>query len=40
MSSGHECAIGSILEGIMQYVKSFEKFVDIWKTLGRYILVK
>jgi hypothetical protein len=28
MSSGHECAIGSILEGIVQYVKSFERFID------------
>ncbi len=34
MSSGHECAIGSILEGIMQYVKFFERFSDKWKNIG------
>ncbi len=34
MLSGHECAIGSIFEGIVQYVKSFERFIDIRKNSG------
>jgi len=33
-SSGHECAIGFILERTMQYVKSFETFIDIGKDIG------
>jgi predicted RNA-binding protein with RPS1 domain len=32
-SSGHECAIGFILERTMQYVKSFETFIDIGKDI-------
>ncbi len=34
MSNGHECAIGSILEGIVQYVKSFETFIDVRENIG------
>jgi predicted RNA-binding protein with RPS1 domain len=33
-SSGHEYAVGSILEGTVQCVKSFGMFIDIRKDIG------
>ncbi len=32
--SGHEYAIGFVLEGMVQCVKSFEMFIDIGKDIG------
>jgi predicted RNA-binding protein with RPS1 domain len=34
MSNGNEYAIGSVLEGTVQCVKSFRVFIDIRKDIG------